>query len=121
MADPTADQAKDDIVERFLALSPAIRGCAVVGPGGAVAASGECAPWLDAAQALFRAADLAAGAPASHAHVATEDGEAYAVRAGGLEMVAVTDRFTLASLVLADMRAALRAASSAPVAAEVAT
>jgi hypothetical protein len=40
--------------------------------------------------------------------VATEDGEAYAVRLAGLAMVAVTDRFALASLVLADMRATLR-------------
>ena len=57
---------------------------------------------------LLAAADAAAGGTASHAHVATEDGEAYAVRLAGLAMVAVTDRFTLASLVLADMRAALR-------------
>ena len=40
------------------------------------------------------------------------------MRVAGLAMVAVTDRFTLASLVLADMRAALREvarAAAAPV------
>jgi hypothetical protein len=40
--------------------------------------------------------------------VATEDGEAFAVRLEELAMVAVTERFTLASLVIFDMRAVLR-------------
>ena len=52
---------------------------------------------------------------ATHAHVATEEGEAFAVRSGDLAMVAVTERFALASLVFADMRAALeRPRASAP-------
>ena len=41
-------------------------------------------------------------------HVATEDGEAFAVRQGDLAMVAVTERFVLASLMLFDMRSVLR-------------
>jgi hypothetical protein len=40
--------------------------------------------------------------------VGTEDGEAFALRSGELTMVAVTDRFTLTSLVLSDMRSLLR-------------
>ena len=40
--------------------------------------------------------------------MATEDGEAFAVRDGDLAMVAVTERFTLASLMLFDMRTVLR-------------
>jgi hypothetical protein len=40
--------------------------------------------------------------------VATEAGEAFAVRQSGLAMVAVADRFTLASLMLFDMRTVLR-------------
>jgi hypothetical protein len=96
------------VVARFTALSAEIRGCAILGPGGVLAATGERDRWSGPAEDLLAAADAAAGGTASQAHVATEDGEAYAVRLTGFAMVAVTDRFTLASLVLADMRAALR-------------
>ncbi len=57
---------------------------------------------------LLAAADAAGDEPASHVHVATEDGEAFAVRHEGLAMVAVAERFTLASLMIFDMRAVLR-------------
>jgi len=93
---------------RFRALSAEIRGCAILGPDGVLAATGDREGWADPAADLLRAADAAAGGTASHAHVATEEGEAFAIRLAGLAMVAVTDRFTLASLVLADMRATLR-------------
>ncbi|MDQ3728003.1 MAG: hypothetical protein M3355_00280 [Actinomycetota bacterium] len=121
-----ADQMTDDSFERalsatareaaghFTALSPEIRGCAIIGPRGlAGSSSGDEAGWIEAARALLEAADRAAGTAASHAHVATEEGEAYAIRQGDFAMVAVTDRFTLASLVFADMRAALREAARA--------
>jgi hypothetical protein len=93
---------------RFRALSDEIRGCAILGPRGVLAATGPAERWAGPAAGLLAAADAAAGGAAAQAHVATEDGEAYAVRHAGLAMVAVTDRFTLASLVLADMRATLR-------------
>jgi len=64
------------------------------------AASGE--------ERLRAAADAAGSEPAARAHVATEDGEAFALRHGGLAIVAVAERFTLASLMLFDMRAVLR-------------
>ncbi len=81
----------------------------VLGPqGGALAASGEPESWANAAAALLSAADAAGHEPASHVHVATEDGEAFAVRHEGLAMVAVAERFTLASLMIFDMRAVLR-------------
>lgn len=60
---------------------------------------------------MLAAADSAAGETATHAHVATGEGEAFVVRLGTLAMVAVTGRFTLASLVLADMRTTLREAA----------
>jgi hypothetical protein len=104
---PTVPEA-ELAASRFGSLSPEIRGCAILGPDGVLAASGAAGDWADPANGLLSAADRAAGGVASHAHVATEDGEAYAVRFAGLAMVAVTDRFTLASLVLADMRATLR-------------
>ena len=93
---------------RFPELSAEIRGCAILASGDVLAATGSPAEWAEPANALLAAADDAAGGRASQAHVATEDGEAYAVRLAGLGMVAVTDRFTLASLILADMRATLR-------------
>ncbi len=121
MADPSEAErsrgASEEAVERFAALSGEVRGCAILGSGGVLAATGEAERWADAARGLLDAADLAAGERATHAHVATEEGEVYVARLGDLEMVAVTSRFTLASLVFADMRAALRrAAAIAPVA-----
>lgn len=95
-------------VARFRSLSDEIRGCAILGPDGVLAATGHAERWAGPATELLDAADRAAGGSAAHAHVATEDGEAYAVRLAGFAMVAVTERFTLASLVLADMRATLR-------------
>ncbi len=64
--------------------------------------------WAKAANGLLRAADAAAGEPVSHAHVGTEDGEAFAVRHEGFALIAASERFTLASLMLSDMRSVLR-------------
>ncbi len=104
---PTASEA-EFAATRFRGLSNEIRGCAILGPRGVLAATGDLDAWAAPAAAMLAAADAAAGGNSSHAHVATEEGEAYTVRVAGLAMVAVTDRFTLASLVLADMRATLR-------------
>ena len=93
---------------RFRALSAEIRGCAILGPDGVLAATGDREGWADPAADLLRAADAAAGGTASHAHVATEEGEAFAIRLAGLAMVAVTDRFTLGSLLVSDMRVVMR-------------
>ena len=90
-------------------MSADLRGCALLDSAGRVlAATGEAERWQAAASDLLAAADEAGDEPASHVHVATEDGEAFAVREGGLAMVAVTERFTLASLIIFDMRAVLR-------------
>ena len=120
MADPSvaertgaSPEASADAIARFCGASREVRGCALIGAGGVLAASGPEQSWGDAGRALLAAADQAAGSRATHAHVATEEGEAFAVRAGELAMVAVTSRYTLASLVFADMRAALRHAHSA--------
>src|SRR5687767_734744 len=91
-------------------MSAGLRGCAILGPGGrALAASGERALWAEAGGRLVGAAGATrAGEAPAHVHVGTEDGEAFALRRGELTMVAVTDRFTLTSLVLSDMRTLLR-------------
>jgi hypothetical protein len=96
-------------VERLGEMSADLRGCAVLdGSGRCLAASGDPRAWAGAGAGLLAAADAAEGQPASHVHVATEDGEAFGVRHEGLAMVAVADRFALASLMVFDMRAVLR-------------
>ncbi len=96
-------------VERLTEMSADLRGCAVLdGAGHCLAASGNPKAWASAGGALLAAADAAGGQAASHVHVGTEDGEAFGVRHGGLAMVAVADRFALASLMVFDMRAVLR-------------
>lgn len=95
----------------FLAeMSPDLRGAAVLGPAGEVlAASGEEPErWGEDAMTLFAAADAAEGAPVEQVHIATEQGEVFAIRNEGLAAVAVTERFALASLLLFDMRSMLR-------------
>ncbi len=113
MADATAKRASaasmQDAVARLGEMSPDLRGCAILDPEGrALAASGDRDAWGRAGAALLAAADAAGEERADFAHVATEDGEAFALRHEGLAMVAVADRFTLASLMIFDMRAVLR-------------
>ena len=92
-------------------VSPEMRGCAIFSDDGEVlAASGDVEGWGEAGRELIAAADAAGGEPVAHAHVATGDGEAFCVRESGYVAVAVTERFTLASLMIFDMRIALRRA-----------
>jgi hypothetical protein len=94
-------------------ISAEMRGCAILSEDGDVlAASGNLDRWGEAARELIAAADAAGGEPVAHAHVATGDGEAFCVREGGLVAVAVAERFTLASLMLFDMRITLRELAS---------
>jgi hypothetical protein len=96
-------------------LSPEMRGCAILDDGGGLlAASGADEAWAEPARELIEAADGAGDEPAAHAHIATGDGEVFMVRDDGRVAVAVTERFTLASLVLFDLRAALRGAAGTP-------
>jgi len=90
-------------------MSPDLRGAAILAADGAVlAADGEPEAWRDDVAALLAAADGAEGRPVDQVHVAGEAGEVFAVREAGYVAVAVTDRFALASLLLFDMRSALR-------------
>ena len=95
-------------LDRLMALSPEMRGGAILDRSGEVlAASGDPAAWGEGAAALFAAAD-ADGDSAEQVHVATEAGEVFALRQDSLTAVAVTERFVLASLMAFDMRATLR-------------
>ena len=84
-------EAAEAAVVRLTEMSPDLRGCAVLDPEGrALAASGDPDGWSSAGAALLTAADAAADDPAGHVHVATEDGEAFAVRHGTRHAIAVS-------------------------------
>jgi hypothetical protein len=103
------------VVDYLQEISPELRGCAILNEAGELlAASGEDPEaWAEPARELVAAADSAGGEPVAHAHVATGEGEAFCVREGGYLAIAVTERFTLASLMIFDMRNALRRLASA--------
>ncbi|HEY6730887.1 MAG TPA: hypothetical protein VI039_07675 [Solirubrobacterales bacterium] len=105
------DRESAEAALAFLAeMSPDLRGAAILGSEGEVlAATGEEPErWREDAAALFGAADAAESAPVEQLHIATEQGEVFAIRNAGLAAIAVTDRFALASLLLFDMRSMLR-------------
>ncbi len=90
-------------------MSPDLRGGAILESGGAIlAASDRPERWREDVAALFAVADSAGDEPVEQAHIATEQGEVFAVRHEGLAAIAVTDRFALASLLFFDMRSVLR-------------
>jgi hypothetical protein len=90
-------------------MSPDLRGGAILESAGSVlAASDRPERWREDVATLLEVADGAGGEPVEQAHIATEQGEVFAVRHAGLTAVAVTDRFALASLLFFDMRAVLR-------------
>jgi predicted regulator of Ras-like GTPase activity (Roadblock/LC7/MglB family) len=105
----------DEAVRRLEEMAADVRGCALVdGAGEVLAASGDADrrdEWVEAVAGLLAAADSARDEPAQQIHVGTEEGEVFAVRHGGLAMVAVSDRFTLGSLLFSDMRVVLREAA----------
>lgn len=112
----TASAADGEVaVAKLEAMSADLRGCAILAADGSpLAASGDLESWGASARELLAAADSAAGEPVSHAHIGTEDGEAFAVRFGGYAAVAVAERFALTSLMLSDMRAVLRDLAADP-------
>ncbi|HEX3324949.1 MAG TPA: hypothetical protein VHR65_07470 [Solirubrobacterales bacterium] len=90
-------------------MSPDLRGGAILGSDGTVlAASDQPDRWGEDAATLLGIADRADGEPAEQVHIATEQGEVFALRHAGLAAVTVTERFALASLMFFDMRSVLR-------------
>lgn len=105
ISSPAAESALAYLAE----MSPDLRGGAILtGDGTVLAASGRPDRWREDATALLGVADRAEGEPVEQVHIATEQGEVFALRHAGLAAVAVTDRFALASLMLFDMRSILR-------------
>jgi predicted regulator of Ras-like GTPase activity (Roadblock/LC7/MglB family) len=90
-------------------MSPDLRGAAILDSSGIVlAATGDHERWREDAAALFEIADRAGEEPVEQIHIATEQGEVFALRHEGFAALAVTERFALASLMLFDMRSVLR-------------
>jgi hypothetical protein len=109
-AAPSSGESAAAALEFLAEMSPDLRGAAILGPGGEVLAAtdGDEDRWQDDATALFAAADEAEGVPVEQVHIATEQGEVFAIRNAGLVAVSVTERFALASLMLFDLRSILR-------------
>lgn len=106
---PPADGSAEAALAFLGEMSPDLRGAAILDADGAVlAASGDPDAWGKATRALLAAADAADPEPAEQVHVGSESGEVFALRHEGLVAAAVTERFALASLMLFDMRQALR-------------
>lgn len=102
-----------DAAEHALAylteMSADLRGAAILDSRGRVlAAAGEPDRWGEDCAALFEVADRAGGEPVEQVHIATQQGEVFALRHAGLAAIAVTERFTLSSLMFFDMRSVLR-------------
>jgi predicted regulator of Ras-like GTPase activity (Roadblock/LC7/MglB family) len=106
----TADGAASERALGFLEeMSPDLRGAAILAADGTVlAASDNAERWGEDVANLLSIADGAGGEPVEQVHIATEQGEVFALRHEGLAAVAVTDRFALASVLMFDMRSVLR-------------
>jgi hypothetical protein len=102
-----ATAAAERAVARLVEMSADLRSCALLDARGEVLASSGDADW-GAAGDLWRAADELPGARVTQVHVATEEGEVFAARDGGLSAVALSRRHALASLMFCDLRSALR-------------
>jgi len=104
-----APEAAEGALAYLTEMSPDLRGGAILaGDGSVLAASGSPERWREDAAALLAVADGAGEEPVEQVHVATEQGEVFAIRHAGLVAVAVADRFALASLLFFDMRSILR-------------
>jgi predicted regulator of Ras-like GTPase activity (Roadblock/LC7/MglB family) len=104
-----SEEAAEGALAFLAEMSPDLRGAAILAANGSVlAASDEPERWAEDVAALFEAADRASEEQVEQIHIATEQGEVFALRHAGLMAVAVTDRFALASLLFFDMRALLR-------------
>ncbi|MBK5220839.1 MAG: hypothetical protein JJE35_13835 [Thermoleophilia bacterium] len=108
-AEPITDGSAEAALAFLSEMSPDLRGAAILSDDGAVlAAAGESGRWREDAATLFAVADAAEGEAVEQVHVATEQGEVFALRHEGLAAIAVTERFALASLIFFDMRSTLR-------------
>ena len=104
----SVESAAEAAVATLVEESTGLRACALLDPAGLVLARSSTGDWATSVAEIWAAAGDIGRPEPTQVHVATEDGEVYAVRGRAGSAVAVTDRFTLASLMFCDLRAALR-------------
>ncbi len=95
-------------VARLTEMSADLRSCAVLDGEGRLLAASRPDRWEELAAELWEAAAESGVAEPEQVHVARDGGELFAVRSPAGTAIALTDRFALASLMLCDLRAALR-------------
>jgi hypothetical protein len=90
-------------------LQPDLRAAALFDEAGETLASlGPGEAWQGPGKVLLERLDAIAGNRAKEAHLATAGGEVFLVAGRQLRLLAVADRFVLASLLSFDMRTVLR-------------
>ncbi len=100
----TADELVSGLVDR----SAGLHACALIDPAGRLLAASAAGDWTAQADRLWAAVEDPSRPAAAYVHVAIDGGELFAVRSGHGSVIAITDRFALSSLMLCDLRAALR-------------
>lgn len=105
---PIAPELARRLLEQLVEQAPEVRAAALIESSGTQLVASDDADWSSGNEALWRAAGSSARAAGTELHVATGDGEVFAIRGRGLTIVATTERFALASLTLCDLRAVLR-------------
>jgi hypothetical protein len=100
------------VLENLAELEPELVSAGIFRDRRPVAVTSATPAWPATAIEVLEAVEAGAeGEAVDSAHIAGSDGEVFVVRDSGLELVAVTGRFVLASLTGYDMRMALRDAA----------
>lgn len=108
LSSAVAETDAERAVGRLVEMCADLRSCAIVADGGGVLAESAPNDWGAAVPRLWELLDGDRGATAGQIHVGSEGGELFAARLDGITVVALTDRFALASLMFCDLRAVLR-------------
>ncbi len=90
------------LLARLSEAAPDLLDAALFAADGEQIAATDGADWSPGARCLWAAAD--SRGRAAQVHVGTEEGEVFAVRGSSVSIVATSARFTLASLMLFDLR-----------------
>lgn len=108
-ANSTPREAAERALSRLAELAVDLRAAAIIDADGSVlATTGPGDDWAEQSHLLIGAARDAVGGVAERVHVGTTEGEVFAVPEHGRWCIAITERFTLASLVIFDLRVILR-------------
>lgn len=104
----SADLTPEGAVEHLVESSPDLRAAAILDSSGELVAATGPNDWSERGREIWDAAGWRGDDPAQ-IHIATEAGEVFALRAAdGTSVIALANRFALASLMFCDLRAALR-------------